>query len=603
MTRRRALLAPAIAGTLATLLVGTTARAQMGGGGMGNRQQTPTQSGPTQSRTVGPRAGASANDDEDNTPTVTQRAGEPLTAPPANPLEIPPEVRDRIGSDSEMYPPPPVGDMHRSFFPYYEERRGDFRFRALPPLWLEHTRGLRSSRAAAGEPSKEDRQSLFGGFIYQRRSPSYDADILFPALWHVRDGQSHLTVVGPIAHREAPNEHDNWLAPLVFEGARKDSGYFHSPLLLTTSHWSKEKSFHLTLNYFHDRTGTDVDWGFAPFVFGGDNGNLDGARKKYTFIPFAFYFHKEAEVDASSSTIVGPVVVQDDQKRAVTDVLPFYFHIQGHPDTGGVHEEHTTVFPLFHVGYKEKEHLLATALFLRRTTPTVETVLTPLYSFSTTRNEATKLTALGPIVPLYWNYHDNDIGQKSFALLPLYYHSQSPRGVDWITPVFGRFEDYGVSRAYWVAPTLVLQTDEHGWEGDLLPLVFVGRKDKSSHAVVAPVFWDFATPKGRVTAAAPVYLRLADSTDDSITQVTGNTLYMQKRVAGGIDWQFHVLPLVSYGGVPNGHWWNILFGLAGYTHDSDGSETMRAFWLAIPLKGPDAPKTAARGTDALINHF
>ena len=59
--------------------------------------------------------------------------------------------------------------------------------------------------------------------------------------------------------------------------------------------------------------------------------------------------------------------------------------------------------------------------------------------------------------------------------------------------------------------------------------------------------------------------------------------------------------------MPNGHWWNFLYGLAGFTHDSDGSETVRAFWLPIPLKGPDAPgKTAARGakgTDALVNHF
>jgi hypothetical protein len=74
-------------------------------------------------------------------------------------------------------------------------------------------------------------------------------------------------------------------------------------------------------------------------------------------------------------------------------------------------------------------------------------------------------------------------------------------------------------------------------------------------------------------------------------------------VAGGIDWQFHVIPLVSYGGVPNGHWWNFMFGLAGYTHDSDGSETVRAFWLPITVHGPEAAKTASKGTDALISHF
>ena len=38
-----------------------------------------------------------------------------------------------------------------------------------------------------------------------------------------------------------------------------------------------------------------------------------------------------------------------------------------------------------------------------------------------------------------------------------------------------------------------------------------------------------------------------------------------------------------------------------FTHDS---ETLRAFWLPITLRGPDvAPKVVAKGTDALINHF
>ncbi|MGO8997514.1 MAG: hypothetical protein ACLQVI_29715 [Polyangiaceae bacterium] len=586
------------------LLAPSSAHAQMGGMGGGRQQSAPTQSSPTQNRTVGPRAGARNNDDEDTSPSVIQRSGEPLTAPPANPLEIPPEVRERIGTDADLYPPPPVGDMHRSFFPYYEERRGDYRFRTLPPLWLEQTRGLPTAHSVYGEPTKEDRQSLFAGFFYQRRSPDMDVDAFFPALWNIRDGVNHVAIVGPLVHREAPGEHDNWLAPLFFEGSRKDGGYFHSPLLLTTSHWSKETEFHLTLTYYHDRSGTDVDWGLAPFAFGGDNGNLDGGRKKYTFVPFALYYHKEQEVDGSDMTVVGPVVVKNDQKRSVTDVLPFYWHIQGHPETGGVHEDHLTVFPIFHTGYKEDETLFATAVYLHRTTPTVETTLTPFYSFSTTRNQSTRLTAIGPVIPLFLHYHDRDIGKTSVALIPFYYHSRSPRGVDWLTPLFGRFEDYGVSHTYWVAPTLLFSSDAHGWEGDFLPITFFGRSDQNTHAVVAPVFWDFATPKGRTTIAAPLYVRLADTTDDSILQVTGNTVYIQKRVAGGIDWQFHVVPLVSYGGMPKGHWWNFMYGLVGYTHDTDGSETVRALWLPITIRPPDTPvKTAAKGTDALINHF
>ncbi len=595
----------ALVAVLAAMSVSRPARAQMGGGmgGQGGRQSAPTQSGPTQNKTVGPRAGSQRADDEDSEPSTPSPRGEPVIAPPADPLEIPPELREQIGSDSANVQAPPYGERHRSFFPVYQERKGDYRLRTLPPLWIEHTRGL--GVVGPNGASMEDRQSLVLGFFYDRRSPQVDADVLFPLFWHVRDGDSHLTVVGPIAHREAPGEHDNWLAPLFFEGKRKDGGgYFHAPLLLTTSHWSKDRAFHLTLNYFSDRKGTDVDWGFAPFAFGGDNGNLDGARKKYTLVPFAFYYHRESEVDSSRVTIAGPVVLQADEKRSVSDVLPFYFHIKGHPETGGIDEEHTTVFPLFHVGHKQDETLFASAVYLRRKTPTVDTMLTLLYSHATTRNGATSLTAAGPILPLYWRYRDVDIDKSSFALLPLFYRSTSPRGSDWLTPLVGRFEEYGVSKTYWAVPTFLFSSDAHGWEGDMLPIAFFGRSNQNTHAVVAPLLWDFANPKGRTTIVVPLYVRLADATDDSILQVTGNTVYIQKRVAGGIDWQFHVVPLVSYGGMPHGHWWNFLYGLAGYTHDSDGSKTVRAFWLPIQIKAPDVPaKAVAKGTDALANHF
>jgi len=139
----------------------------------------------------------------------------------------------------------------------------------------------------------------------------------------------------------------------------------------------------------------------------------------------------------------------------------------------------------------------------------------------------------------------------------------------------------------------------HGWSTDLFPLAFVGRNEKATHAVLAPVFWDFANPKGRTTITFPVYWRFADTTDDSITEVAANTVYIQKRVAGGIEWQFHVVPFVSYGEMPNGHWWNFLFGMAGFTHDTDGSKTVRVFWIPIKVKGADKPRLAAiaRGKD------
>ncbi len=532
-------------------------------------------------------------EEEEELHNAYQRASEPEIAPPQDPLTMSPQIRERVGSDFMAGPPSPAGPVvHESWFPY-EERRGDYRLRMLPPLWIEHTRGLPDpSQSRYGVPQKEDTEGLYGLFYYRRRSPDLDMDVLFPGFWHVRDRANVVTLLGPLLHREAPAEHDNWLAPLFFEGSRADGGYFHAPLLLTTSHWSKAGAFTLVGPYFHSRTGPDADTGVVPFYFHGDNGSVDGNRRTYTFVPELLYYHSAHELDGSSATIVGPVISQSDEKVDVFDVAPFYFHIKGKPETGGVPEEHTTVFPLFHWGRDPESSLLILPGYLRRVSHTADTLISPFYSHATTRNGATSLTAAGPILPLWWSYRDNDLGVRAWAAAPFYYTSDSPAGHDWLTPALGHFETYGLSSTWWVFPSFTFNTNTRGWEDDLHPIVYVGRTDESSHTVIAPVFWDFADPKSRTTIGFPVYWRFADGQDGSITQVVANTVYLQKRVAGGMDWEFHFAPFFSYGEDPGGYFWNVLFGLAGYSRHGAATQT-RVLW--IPFDGGTPPPQTASG--------
>ncbi len=559
----------------AHLLGASSVSAQLGRGSSAPQQRPPTQTTPTQNKAVGPRGG---DGDDTGRTQVIQRA-EPIAQPPADPLEVPPQVRSRIGTDSDFTPPPPTGRLEREWFPVYTERRGEYRFRMVPPLYLEHTR--------YADTPKEDSESLTGLLYYRRRSPNFDADVLFPAAWRIRDRDNHVLVLGPFAHREAPNEHDNWLAPLVFSGSRKDGGYFHSPLLLTTSHWSEKGAFTLTGPYFRDRTGSDVDWGVAPLLFHGDNGNVDGARRTYTLIPPLLYYHREREIDETSLTVAGPIISASSPKRQNFHIAPFFFSIRGKPETGGIRESHTTLFPLFHYGMTDEKSLFVVPGYIRRVTRTADTLVTPIVTHATTRNGSTSLTMVGPIAPIYYGYSDVDIGYRATGILPFYFGTNGPTGWSILTPLFGRWESYGVSRSYWFFPNITVSSDLHGWETDLHPILYAGRSDDSSHTVIAPVFWDFANKKGRTTIAFPLYWRFADQTDDSITQVAGNTLYRQKRTAGGIDWQFHLLPLFSYGENPSGYWWNVLFGLAGY--DKAGSYSrIKAFWIPITVSGHSA---------------
>jgi hypothetical protein len=154
---------------------------------------------------------------------------------PPDPLAVPPDIKDKIGSDVDEMPAPAVGDTDRKWLPYYQEGRGEYRLRTLPPFWFEHVRGLGTK--------DEDRQSLYSLLYYQRRSARRDTDFLFPLVFRYRLDEDRMTAIGPFVHREAPFAHDNWVTPFVFEGKRKDGGYLHAPLGLLSSHWSTEGAF------------------------------------------------------------------------------------------------------------------------------------------------------------------------------------------------------------------------------------------------------------------------------------------------------------------------------------------------------------------------
>jgi hypothetical protein len=149
-----------------------------------------------------------------------------------------------------------------------------------------------------------------------------------------------------------------------------------------------------------------------------------------------------------------------------------------------------------------------------------------------------------------------------------------------VFPFYGRFKRTGISDQIWVTPLFRHVGDVTGWETDLFPILFFGRSREATHTVIAPFFWDFATPHSRTTVLAPLFVRIAD--DKVVNQLVLNTFYREKKVAGGTDWEFHFFPLFSYGQNPSGYWWNVLYGLAGYTQEGTMSK-VRALYIPIKL--------------------
>lgn len=508
---------------------------------------------------------------------AASRAGEPLVTPggepglPDDPLAVSEAIAARIGSDLEL-DEPRIGQsdaLSRSFYGlYYEESQGSYRFRSsFPPLWFERT------QPSITDPARPDRASLFG-LYYNRRSAERADDVLFPFFWNLRGVDTRTTVVGPWLQRLAPDRSDHWLAPLFFTGTRPDGGYTIIPPLLTYLNRGAEGGFNLIGPAFCSWTGgdrcspssaTEIDMGVAPFYFYGQD-----EESEYRLIPPLLHYHSLDRKTLNSVDIWGPVYFEHTEQLDAFHVFPFYFSLRGE------NESHTTVFPFFHSGRKGNTSLSINPLFFHRKNELGhETLVT--WGYARYRGE----TELDMITPLYWHYRDPQVGLDQKLLFPFYFSRTSPREDSRVLfPFYADIRRKGLSRSTWVTPLFNYETNLRGWSASLYPFLFAGRDGFDTHTVIAPFFYDFATRSSRATVGFPFYWRFAQA--DRVSQLVGNVFYSERRLKQGMSWEVHVFPLFSYGETPSGHFWDVLYGLAGY--ERQGSMTrVKTFWVPIQL--------------------
>jgi hypothetical protein len=497
--------------------------------------------------------------------------GEPTL--PEKPLEIPDSIAKRIGSDARLDEPriDQSGELTRHFYGLmYEEEAPStgYRFRtSFPPFWFERV------KPSLTDPSKPDRASLFG-LYYNRRSAERSDDILFPLFWNLRDGDSRTTVIGPWAQRVAPDRADHWLAPIYFWGRRPGGSYLVIPPLLTYFNHDAESGFNLLGPYFcswkggnscDSATAKNMDRGIAPLYFSGQTEDSE-----YRLIPPLLHYHHLDKREQSSVDIWGPVYRKHTETWDSLHIFPLYFSVWGED------ERHTTLFPIFHYGHKGESSLLINPLFGAATSEAgYKTFVT--WGYARYRGK----TELDMITPLYWDYRDPEIGLSQKLLFPFYFSRTGPRdNTHVLFPFFANIERTGLSESTWVTPLFQHSTDLRGWSTNIYPILFLGRDGFDTHTVVAPFFWDFASRSSRTTIGFPLYWRFAQ--ENSVSQLIGNVYYSEQKGRQGVDWQVHIFPLLSFGETPDGHFWNVLYGLAGY--ERRGSMTkLRTFWIPITL--------------------
>jgi hypothetical protein len=167
--------------------------------------------------------------------------------------------------------------------------------------------------------------------------------------------------------------------------------------------------------------------------------------------------------------------------------------------------------------------------------------------------------------------------------LPFWYSKTSPReSTHALFPFYAHKQRFAIKETVWVTP--FVQHSHHllGWTTNLHPILYLGRNGHQSHTIVAPFFWDLVGREERATIGFPFYWRFTDP--ETTSQLVGNIYYRERQGAHGTHWQVHVFPLFAYGKQPDGHWWNLLYGLAGYKRAGDWVR-IRAMWAPITLSG------------------
>ncbi len=539
--------------------------------GFGPSQQAPAKKAAPKAPPGMPETHAASGADDSLNPP----GNEPTL--PEDPLKIRKSAHDKLGSDldPELEERGQNPRFDRSFYgPYYSEESGRYKFKLAFPVWAERTQPSRTA------PLSVDRASLFGGLYYNRRSAERADDVLFPLFWNLRDREKgeRTTIVGPLLNRVTRDGHDNWLAPLYFTGKHGDGGYTLIPPLLTYTKTDGRGGFNLVGPLFcswqggshcDTRSAEDIDLGVVPLYFFGQN-----AATKYEVIPPLLHYYRYNDRDLSWFNVWGPYYREHTQEREMFHLLPLYYSVWGKE------ERHTTLFPFFHYGYKKNEWLIANPLFLAARGEKGESTFAT-WGYARYRGR----TELDMITPLYWQYRDPDIGLDQKLLFPFFYKRTSPRESSYaFFPFYGKFERFGISKTTWITPFFQHTHDLRGFQTNIHPLVYIGRDAQSTHTVIAPFFWDFASPKERATVAFPLFWRFTDR--DSVSQLVGNVYYHEQKRRSGSDWEIHVFPGFSYGETPDGHWWNVLYGLAGYTREG-ATTKMRTLWIPITLSGGD----------------
>lgn len=438
------------------------------------------------------------------------------------------------------------------------------------------------------QESPETTELLIPPYYLMRGRDNWD--VLFPFFFWYRGEGHHTWVIPPVWHHESAEGFDFGIAPLLMTGRHGHNHYTLIPPLLTIDWGSEHERFTFATLFWRIQERTVEHWGVFPFLW------VENAEtSSYTIAP-PFFFRFEDRDEGTALTVVPPFYHRDEPNGSYWGIPPLFHHNSGPGHTS------TTIFPLL-THYSEEAdvfRLVAGGLFWYWRDHGDETIVTPLYQ------RFRGATEMDAVAPFFFHVRDPRTSASALAIPPLIWHFEDPASVQTvIAPFFARFEERGRNETWvtplvahhqdherndettWIFPTIQISRWHDGDAVNIHPIWYFESVPSHRHVVFAPFWWDFESFEGdrnRYTVAFPFFWRFREGNTTSTLVLN---MYHRERVRqDSSEWEFHFFPFFSYGEDDRGgHWWRILYGLAGYERrGAYGVTTL--FYIPFQTDGP-----------------
>jgi hypothetical protein len=446
-------------------------------------------------------------------------AARPVAAPPVSALGAACEADDQCPAESicQQHVCQAIAESTNILYLYYREGT----FREIAGLYW-------SKRGTSG-------YSFLAPIYWHAWTPNSQSRVVAPFFWRFEDyaARNVLTVIAPLAvSSSGPDSGFTWIAPLNF-------------------YWrDKDVENTLAIPFFYSRThkkgGTLVSW------FGYNESDGDETQGAFLWL----YWHGEDKKARTAHHVLFPLLWDfkdgDDRSTVVFPLVWSYGSAEGNTTLAGpwFHARRAdwtfdTVFPIWWSGSDKKAQtafkmlvplfywqkagqrstwvspiggysrddaarsrtavLLPLLTFWRHDPERLLRIFTPLFiqHRSYPDDSKTRLYAgvfylrddpqgtTRALLPIFWRFRDAETGATATTLLPLFFHRSGPRDTTTIVGVPPLY-------AYW------RNFENGGYSAGLFPLAFFGSNAGRSHAIVAPVFWHWASDESATTVIFPL---------------------------------------------------------------------------------------------------